>query len=162
MCNRCFIFRCHQPAARFMWCACRTVSDFAADILAVPLSHFDTKTLYVPRSTPSKALPSASALLVHATTSIIRAKQLGFLPDAPKGQVRPTRPTQHAALVTLLTGRATNSLTSYHWRMLRQAAGSSHHSVTSVSHSERSASVWQPQIDLRACCHSKQVLTTMF
>ena len=101
-----FIFRCHQPAARFTRGACKMESDFAADILTVPLSFLDQKTLHVPRSTPNKALPSASALLVHATTSIIRAKQLSFLPDAPKGQVRPTRPTQHAALITSLTGWA--------------------------------------------------------
>ncbi len=113
MCNCKQLFDCFLLFPHFMRGACRTESDFAVDILNVPLSRLDAVPLFVPRYTPRQALPSASALLVHATVSIIKAGKRGYLPDAPKGQVRPTRHAQHATLVTSLPGtQQTQVLTS--------------------------------------------------
>lgn len=69
----------HQPAAGFMRGACRTESDFDVDILTMRMSTLDAAPLRVPRFAPMTELPSASALVLHATVSLIKADKLGFL-----------------------------------------------------------------------------------
>lgn len=103
---------CHQPTTGFMWGACKTESDFAVGLLKFPLSLCDNISLRVPWGTPTMALPSAIALLLHATVSIIKAGRLGFLPDAPEGQVTSMKAIQHVTLITSLTGHAAISSSS--------------------------------------------------